>query len=102
MASMHDHRFLAMAAGVLITVVVLVRPGTPYLGGVDAACYARIAQELAQRPIADWASITLDGGQFFDHPPLAFWIEALAFKLSGASAATAVWLALLHENASSC
>jgi 4-amino-4-deoxy-L-arabinose transferase-like glycosyltransferase len=64
--------------------------------GVDAACYGRIARELAARPLGDWSRITLGGQEFYDHPPLGFWMEGLAFKVAGASATTAVWLSRFY------
>lgn len=63
------------------------------LMGGDSGCYARIARELAERPLFDFTTITLGGEPFFEHPPLALWVESLAFRAFGASVDTAVVLA---------
>jgi 4-amino-4-deoxy-L-arabinose transferase-like glycosyltransferase len=88
-----DSRRLTLAAAALFAVVVLVRPTPLGLFGVDGACYARIARDLAAQPVATWADVRWDDGAFHEHPPLALWLEAGWFRVFGATAAAAVWLA---------
>ena len=79
---------ILLAGGALIA----FRPGPLLLVGADSACYARVARELAERPAADFTRLTLGGAEFFEHPPLGFWLESLAFRALGATAGVAVWL----------
>ncbi len=69
------------------------RSGPALLVASDAGCYARVAEELATRPILDFVRLTLGGLEFFEHPPLGFWLESIAFRLLGASVGVAVGLA---------
>lgn len=69
-------------------------PATLY--SADAACYARIAQLLAARPFTQWADVTWRAGPFFEHPPLALWLLAVAFRIGGTTVLTAwVWARVL-------
>ena len=79
-------------AVLLLGAVILLRPGPAILVGIDAPIYARIARELCTRPLHQWYDLTLNGGSFYEHPPGYFWLQALAFRFCGATAATAVWL----------
>lgn len=92
-ASGVEGRLLFFSALLLGLAVTWFRPGPILLIGGDAGIYARVARELAERPLSEWLQLTLDGQGFFEHPPLALWIEALAFKLFGASVVTAVSVA---------
>lgn len=84
-----------LAAG-LIAAVIVVRAGPLTLIGVDAGCYASIARHFAERPLTDWLALQwADGQPFHEHPPLGLWLEALWFRLVGATAAAAVWWARL-------
>lgn len=91
-----DSRRLTFAAVALFAVVVLVRSTPLALFGVDGACYARIARDLAQQPFFSWADVRWSGVPFHEHPPLALWVEACWFRLFGPSAAAAVWLARVY------
>ncbi|MCC6809284.1 MAG: glycosyltransferase family 39 protein [Deltaproteobacteria bacterium] len=86
------HRW-TLAAGVLVFATIWARPEPVGLWGVDAGCYARIAKEIAERPLSDWPNITWGGERYYEHPPLALWIESVAFRVAGPSARTAVTLA---------
>ena len=87
-------RRAVIAASVLLMVVVLFRVPPASLTGIDAACYANIAGDLASRPFLTWADVRWYGDRsFFEHPPLALWLEALWFSGFGVSAAAAVWWA---------
>ena len=90
----------ALPAAVIVALGlgIWVRPQPPAFAGVDAACYARVARELSERPIAEWLEVRLEGAPFHEHPPLAFWLEALAFRVGGASAASATALARLYAS----
>lgn len=82
----------------LVTVLLGVsvtwfRPGPRLLIGGDSGIYARIGRELAERPLATWLELTLEGQPFFEHPPLGLWVEAAAFRLFGATVPVAVGVA---------
>lgn len=81
----------AAAAFVLLT--IWLRPGPAVLYGVDAGCYARVAAELAARPMGRWIEPLLGGQGFYEHPPGLPLLEAVAFRLTGASVTTALGLA---------
>lgn len=68
--------------------------GEPMLRGVDAAVYCRVAQEMLQRPLADWAMVTLEGRPFYEHPPGFIYLLACCFALFGGTTQTA--LAVAH------
>ena len=87
-------RRAVLAVGLLLVVVVLFRVPPASLPGIDAACYANIAGDLASRPLSSWADVRWYGDRsFYEHPPLALWLEGLWFTVFGVSAAAAVWLA---------
>ena len=85
-----SNALLSVAAFLFVGTVVFVRSGSALLYGVDAGCYARIAKDLSERPIAQWYTMKLAGGEFLEHPPGALWLEALFFRVFGATAGTAV------------
>jgi len=85
-----DARLFFLAAWLLGLSLIWFRPGPAILLGGDAGIYARLARELAERPWTTWWQTTLDGQPFFEHPPLGFWIEAIFFRLFGASVESAV------------
>lgn len=86
-------RWLTLAAVLLVSSIILVRFAPLTLYGTDGACYARIAADLAKRPVSTWADVQWMDGAFYEHPPLGLWLEGLWFKLFGSTAAAAVWLA---------
>ncbi len=83
----------------LVLLVIWGSPLPPIFVGVDAALYARVAAELSQRPLHTWCDLQVVLGAqraaFFEHPPLFFWLLALADRGWGSSAATAAGLARL-------
>lgn len=79
----------------LVATALLVRPGPLALFGTDAACYARIAAELAARPVSTWLDVRWGGEPFFEHPPLGLWLEAAWFAMTASTASAAVWYARL-------
>ena len=87
---------VTLAAVLLLLSIILVRVAPLTLYGTDGACYARIAADLAKRPLSTWADVQWMGGPFYEHPPLGLWMEGLWFKLFGSTAAAAVWLARLY------
>lgn len=84
-----EARVFFMASWLLGLSAIWFRPGPALLIGGDSGIYARIARELAERPLSSWWSLTLDGQPFFEHPPLGFWLEAVAFLFGGVSVETA-------------
>jgi len=53
---------------------------------VDGEYYATIARNLARGQGNIWAPvITVSEGPFYDHPPLAFWLESFFFRALGDS-----------------
>lgn len=93
--SLSSPRVLAGMALFAVLVSVWVRPPPPLLSGADAACYARVAREMVERPLGEWFRVTLGGEDFYEHPPLAMWLESGLFRLLGVSAANAVLFARL-------
>src|SRR5437870_2573065 len=45
----------------------------------DEATYGQVAREIVQR--GDWLTLSHNGREFFDKPPLVFWLMALALKM---------------------
>ena len=91
-----------IAATVFVMMVIWVRPQPTTLYGIDAGCYARVAAEMAARPVAQWSDVRLGGQPFYEHPPGFMFIEALAFRMWGVSTATAVFLARLLSTLTTC
>ena len=89
-------RLVTAAAALLVAVMILVRVGPLTLSGIDAACYARIAEDLASRPFSTWLDVQWMEGSFYEHPPLGLWLEGAWFSIFGSTAASAVWLARLY------
>lgn len=79
--------------------LIWFRPGPQVLLGADAGLCARLAQELAERPLAQWWRLTLDGQPFFERPLLGFWLEAAMFRLAGTSVDNALRWAHLCASA---
>jgi len=92
-------RALVWAAFAVVLGTIWLRPTLPLLAGVDAGCYARVAREIAERPLSAWPEITLGGNGFYEHPPQSFWLESLVFRAMGASVLAAVAYARLLATA---
>lgn len=54
----------------------------PFLGP-DEPRYAQIAREMLER--GDWITPTLGGYNWFEKPPLLYWLEMISYKLFGVS-----------------
>ena len=90
----------AFFAGCVAAGLAVVWPARPLiLNGADSGCYARVAKELAERPLSQALELTLGHLPFFEHPPLGFWLESAVFRALGASAEVAVGLARLEGSA---
>ena len=87
---------MTLGAVLLVLSIILVRFAPLTLYGTDGACYARIAADLAKRPLSTWADVQWMDGTFYEHPPLGLWMEGLWFKIFGSTAAAAVWLARVY------
>ncbi len=88
-----------MATMALALSVIWSRPGPTLLIGGDAGCYARVARELASRPLVDWLELTLGGQPFYEHPPLGLWVAGLVVMALGPEPEPLVWLARLDASA---
>ena len=69
------------------------------LRAVDASTYALIGKELAQKPISDWAILTLRHHEFFEHPHFTPWILGLFIKVFGATTLSALMPIVLISTA---
>ena len=49
--------------------------------GPDEARYAQVAREMLNRD--DWITPTLGGSNWFEKPPLLYWLEIISFKAFG-------------------
>jgi len=71
--------------------LLIVASGALYLGGLgrlplfgrDEALYAEAAREILAS--GDWITPRVNGGPFFEKPPLYYWLAAISFKLFGVS-----------------
>ena len=84
--------YSALAVLLLVLTVIWVKPSAAPLYGVDAACYGRVARDIAERPWAAWGEITWSGTPFYEHPPGFMWLESLVFRAFGSTPAAAVAL----------
>jgi 4-amino-4-deoxy-L-arabinose transferase-like glycosyltransferase len=67
-------------------VFCLVRVASQPLDG-DPAMYATIARTIART--GEWTHLTCNGDPYLNKPPLHFWLNALVFRLLGATTWTA-------------
>lgn len=68
---------------VVAAIVLLYQLGTPALKNWDEAIYAEIAKEIVQS--GDWLTLHWQNADWFEKPPLTFWIMAGLFHLFGAT-----------------
>ena len=66
------------------TIMIWLLGGMVDVMDVDAAQYASISMEMAQKN--SWLEVYEDDSPYLDKPPLIFWTAAIAFKLFGVSA----------------
>jgi 4-amino-4-deoxy-L-arabinose transferase-like glycosyltransferase len=90
--SVHNPRLLALLAALLLVWFALL--GSRDLLEADEGRYAEIPREMLAS--GDWITPRLDGFQYFEKPPLQYWLTAAGFALFGVGTATArLWPALL-------
>lgn len=70
----------------LAAVFDLARVAEDPLNG-DPAMYATIARTIART--GEWTHLTFNGDPYLNKPPLHFWLNALVFRVAGASTFTA-------------
>jgi 4-amino-4-deoxy-L-arabinose transferase-like glycosyltransferase len=91
-------RLITVGAALLLFVMIFVRVNPLTLSGIDGACYANIAADLAARPFSNWLDVQWMDGPFYEHPPLGLWLEGAWFSIFGSSAVSAVWLARVYAS----
>src|SRR5207244_3563245 len=74
---------------VLGSVFYLARVAREPLDG-DPAMYATIARTIART--GEWTHLTFNGDPYLNKPPLHFWLNAIVFRVAGASTFTATLL----------
>jgi 4-amino-4-deoxy-L-arabinose transferase-like glycosyltransferase len=74
--------FALLAAASLL--IFLGGLGRLPLFGRDESLYAEAAREMCAS--GDWLTPTVNGGPFFEKPPLLYWMSAASFRLFGVSA----------------
>ena len=75
-------RFIWVFFGFLIVFVYFFGLNIPFLGP-DEPRYAQIAREMLDR--GDWITPTLGGFNWFEKPPLLYWLEMVSYKVFGVS-----------------
>ncbi len=74
---------------VLATVFYLARVAREPLDG-DPAMYATIARTIVRT--GEWTHLTFNVDPYFNKPPLHFWLNAIVFRVAGATTFTATLL----------
>ncbi len=74
---------------VLATVFYLARVAREPLDG-DPAMYATIARTIVRT--GEWTHLTFNGDPYLNKPPLHFWLNAVVFRVAGATTFTATLL----------
>ena len=75
-------RFVWVLFGCLTVFVYFFGLRIPFLGP-DEPRYAQVAREMLDR--GDWITPTLGGFNWFEKPPLLYWLEMASYKLFGVS-----------------
>lgn len=73
-------RFVWIFFGFLIVFVYFFALDIPLLGP-DEPRYAQVAREMLER--GDWITPTLGGFNWFEKPPLLYWLEMASYKIFG-------------------
>lgn len=79
--SANDIQWLLFAA--LICVVYFFALGTIPLVGPDEPRYAQVAREMFER--GTWVTPTLGGYNWFEKPPLLYWMQIVSYRIFGVS-----------------
>jgi 4-amino-4-deoxy-L-arabinose transferase-like glycosyltransferase len=66
---------------VVAAIALFYRLGDPALKNWDEAIYAQVAKEIAQSD--DWLTMHWQNANWFEKPPLTFWVMAGLFQLFG-------------------
>jgi 4-amino-4-deoxy-L-arabinose transferase-like glycosyltransferase len=72
---------ILLLLGVVATTLIFWRLGEGSLGDYDEADYAQSAREMLWW--SDFNTPRWNGMEFFDKPPLCYWLTALAYKVFG-------------------
>jgi len=73
-------QFVWILFGFLIVFVYFFALDIPLLGP-DEPRYAQVAREMLER--GDWITPTLSGFNWFEKPPLLYWLEITSYKIFG-------------------
>ena len=74
----NNGRIVWVVFGCLTVFVYFFGLNIPFLGP-DEARYAQIAREMLDR--GDWITPTLGGFNWFEKPPLLYWLEMVSYKI---------------------
>jgi 4-amino-4-deoxy-L-arabinose transferase-like glycosyltransferase len=75
-------RILWAILAVLAVCAYFIGLNIPFVGP-DEPRYAEVAREMLER--GDWITPTLGGHNWFEKPPLLYWLEMVSYKLFGIS-----------------
>src|ERR1043166_3419162 len=73
-------RILWAILAVLALCAYFIGLNIPFVGP-DEPRYAEVAREMLER--GDWITPTLGGHNWFEKPPLLYWLEMVSYKLFG-------------------
>jgi 4-amino-4-deoxy-L-arabinose transferase-like glycosyltransferase len=73
--------YILLLLGVVAVTVMFWRLGEGSLGDYDEADYAQSAREMLW--LSDFNTPRWNGMEFFDKPPLCYWLTALSYKVFG-------------------
>jgi 4-amino-4-deoxy-L-arabinose transferase-like glycosyltransferase len=77
----HHHRLAALGAFALVAIVYLAGIGGYPLQDPDEGRYAEIPREMIET--GDWVTPRLNYVQYFEKPPLLYWLVASSFEVFG-------------------
>jgi len=80
---MNDKRFLPLLALGLVAILFFSRLSGFAFQDPDEGRYARVPQEMLAA--GDWLTPSLAGVQYYEKPPLFYWLVAAAYELFGQS-----------------
>ena len=76
-------QLLFLLVVIVAAIVLFYRLGDPALKNWDEGIYAEIGKEILQT--GDWLTLHWNNANWFEKPPLTFWIMAAFFRLFGAN-----------------